>query len=72
MRYVWDKIKSRRNLAKHKVSFETATLVLDDPNALSLHDRTEGDEERWHTLGLAGGMVVLLSLTQTTRMMARK
>jgi uncharacterized DUF497 family protein len=60
MRDVWDENKSRRNLAKHKVSFETATLVFDDPNALSLNDRTENDEERWHTLGLAGGIVVLL------------
>lgn len=60
MRYVWDENKSRRNLAKHKVSFETASLVFDDPNALNLHDRTVNGEERWLTLGLAGGIVILL------------
>lgn len=60
MRYVWNENKNRRNLAKHKVSFQTAPLVFDDPNALSLHDRTENSEERWHTLGLAGDIVVLL------------
>jgi len=60
MRFVWDEEKSRRNLAKHKVSFETAKLVFDDPHAVSRLDRVEDGEERWQTLGLAGGIVVLL------------
>src|SRR5574340_1085949 len=59
-RFVWDAKKNRRNRAKHKVSFETAALVFDDPKALTLYDRTEGGEERWHTMGSAGGSVVLL------------
>ncbi len=60
MKFVWDEEKSRRNLAKHKVSFETAKLVFDDPHAVSRLDRVEDGEERWQTLGLAGGIVVLL------------
>lgn len=60
MRFVWDEEKSRRNLANHKVSFEAAKLVFDDPRALSQIERVEDGEERWQTLGLAGGMVVLL------------
>jgi hypothetical protein len=60
MRFIWEERKSRRNLAKHKVSFETATLVFDDPRAISRLDRIEHGEERWQTLGLAGGIVVLL------------
>jgi len=60
MRFVWDEQKSRRNLAKHKVSFETATRVFDDPHAISRPDRVVAGEERWHTLGLLGGAVVLL------------
>ena len=60
MRLIWEERKSRRNLAKHKVSFETATLVFDDPRAISRLDRIEHGEERWQTLGLAGGIVVLL------------
>ena len=35
MRYVWDERKSRSNRAKHKVSFETAKLVFEDPFAIS-------------------------------------
>ena len=57
MRFLWDEAKNR---AKHKVSFETARLVFEDPFALSILDRIVDGEERWQTLGLAGGAVVLL------------
>jgi Uncharacterized protein conserved in bacteria len=60
MRFVWDEAKDRRNRSKHKVSFETARFVFDDPFAMSVQDRTVGGEERWQTLGLVGGSVVLL------------
>jgi len=60
MRFAWDEKKNHRNLAKHRVSFETAKLVFDDPRAISRLDRVEDGEERWQTLGLAGGIVVLL------------
>ena len=39
MRFEWDERKSRTNCAKHKVSFETAILVFEDPFALSVQDR---------------------------------
>lgn len=60
MRLVWDEKKNRRNRSKHKVSFETATLVFDDPHAVSRRERIEDGEERWQTLGAAGGVVILL------------
>jgi uncharacterized DUF497 family protein len=44
MRFEWDEAKDRRNRVKHKISFETAKAVFDDPNLLSLFDRVvEGD-----------------------------
>ena len=33
MRFEWDEVKNRRNLRKHKISFESAKLVFDDPQA---------------------------------------
>jgi len=60
MRFVWNEEKSRSNRAKHKVSFETAVLVFEDPYALSIPDRSVEGEQRWQTLGLVGGVVVLL------------
>ena len=60
MRLAWDKRKNRANRAKHKVSFETAVSVFDDPYAISIQDRFVTGEERWQTLGLIEGTVVLL------------
>ena len=52
MRFEWDEEKNRRNLAKHKISFETARLPFDDPRALSVQDRVVEGEERWQTMGM--------------------
>jgi hypothetical protein len=43
MRFVWDEKKSRLNLAKHKVSFETAAFVFEIliPSAFSTGSKTE-------------------------------
>ncbi len=60
MRLEWDAKKNRRNRAKHRVSFETAALVLDDAKAISWMDRIVEGEERWQTLGMAGEVVLLL------------
>ena len=60
MRFEWDPIKDRLNSAKHKIGFDTARLVFDDPQALSLQDRTVEGEDRWQTLGMIGGVVVVL------------
>ncbi|HUE55999.1 MAG TPA: BrnT family toxin [Candidatus Udaeobacter sp.] len=40
--------------------FEAATLVFEDPHAVTMLDRVEKGEERWRTLGMAAGAVVLL------------
>jgi uncharacterized DUF497 family protein len=60
MRFLWDEKKSRQNLAKHRISFETATLVFEDPHSFSRFDRIKDGEQRWQTLGVAGGVAVLL------------
>jgi uncharacterized DUF497 family protein len=60
IRIDWDRSKSRSNLRKHGVSFETASLVFEDPNQLSIQDRFERGEERWQTMGLVNGIVVLI------------
>ena len=52
MRFEWDEAKNRRNLAKHRISFETAKLVFEDPHHLSVHDRVVEGEKRWQTFGM--------------------
>jgi uncharacterized DUF497 family protein len=44
---------------RHGISFETAKLVFDDPHAVSFPKRNVEGEERWQSLGSAGGIVVL-------------
>ena len=56
--FEWDPEKARSNQRKHGISFAIAQDVFSDPDALS-RDRMEG-ERRWQTLGLAGGVLLLL------------
>lgn len=60
MRLEWNDAKNRVNFKKHKISFETASLVFHDPHALSLQDRIVEGEQRWQTLGLIEDTIVVL------------
>jgi len=59
VRFVWDKDKNQRNLAKHGISFETAILVFSDPLLIAFPERNVDGEERWHSIGSAGGIVIV-------------
>ena len=63
MRFEWDEVKNRRNLRKHKISFQTASLVFGDPYARSMQDRVVEAEERWQTLGMIRGIIVVVAHT---------
>jgi len=56
--FEWYEDKSRSNLKKHGLCFETAELVFDDPFHLSIQDRFTGGEERWQTIGMAENVVL--------------
>ena len=58
--FSWDPAKNRSNQKKHGVSFETATFAFDDPLQISRLERIVDGEERWHTIGCAGGLLLLL------------
>lgn len=54
MRYnfEWDPAKAKKNLKKHKVSFEKATEIFLDPLQVTILDEKHSiNEERWITLG---------------------
>ena len=59
-RFEWDPDKAERNLRKHGVSFEVASRAFVDPLALTVLDRVEGGQQRWQTIGLVDGVLVLL------------
>ncbi len=58
--FKWDVAKASANLLKHGVSFELAVRVFADPLAFSCQDRIESGEQRWQTLGMADGVLLLL------------
>ena len=60
MVFAWDENKNRINHRKHGVSFETAARIFEDPHVISYRDRVVDDEERWHSIGCAGGIAILL------------
>jgi len=60
MRFEWDDVKNRRNQKKHKISFDAAKLVFDDPQALSDLEREMEGEDRWQTVGVIGGSVIVV------------
>ncbi|MDE1918946.1 MAG: BrnT family toxin [Sphingomonadales bacterium] len=62
MTFEWDPAKAASNLAKHRVSFELAQLVWNDPLYVLLPDRNDPEtgEQRWHAIGTVGGQALLL------------
>lgn len=60
LRFEWDQAKNLSNQRKHGVSFEEASQVFLDPLYVSAQDRIEGGERRWQTLGIVGGLLLLM------------
>jgi uncharacterized DUF497 family protein len=60
MIFEWDEQKNAANRRKHRVSFETATVAFDDPGQLLIFDRIVDGEERWQTIGLVDGVLLLV------------
>ncbi len=60
MESAWDERKNRVNKRKHGISFETASLVFDDPYHLTRQDREVDGEPRWQTIGIVNGVHLLL------------
>jgi uncharacterized protein len=50
--FQWDADKAKSNIEKHRISFEEATTVLDDPLSRTITDSDHSDDEqRFITLG---------------------
>jgi len=45
---------------KHGVDFQTAQLIFDDPYCVTFIERTKDDEPRWHAVGFAEGLILLV------------
>ena len=60
IQFEWDEAKTRANRKKHGVSFEDGARIFSDPYAIFREDRIEDGELRWHAIGIADGVALLL------------
>ena len=60
LEFEWHKAKAKDNFRRHGVSFDLAKTIFQDPFAIErLDDREEHGEERFVTIGMAEGKVLL-------------
>jgi len=58
----WNPDKARKNRRKHKISFERATTIFRDPNAISIVDEKHSKhEDRWITMGIDSNGILLVA-----------
>ena len=63
--FEWDSKRAASNARKHGVSFETATLVFRDANFLAAIQFDAEGEQRWQTIGLVNGILMLVVIHTT-------
>ena len=66
MLWTWDPNKDAENLQKHRISFETAQQVFNDPSFITRQDHYPF-EERYQTIGSIGNSVIIVVCTWPQR-----
>lgn len=69
--FEWDERKAQANLRKHKISFEEAKTVFDDPFLLTFPDRKHSEsEERYINIGTSqkGRILIVIHTEQEQNM----
>ncbi len=61
MKYEWDEAKNQKNIVKHGLNFEDAEQVFSSPCVTFEDDRFAYGEERFITLGLLAGRLVVIA-----------
>lgn len=66
MQFEWDREKAKKNLRKHRVSFDEAITVFYDPLSATFDDPDHStDEERFITIGYSSrGRLLVVSHTE--------
>lgn len=61
MKFEWDENKNMLNKEKHKISFETAAHVFDDPRYIEMYDFEHSkDEDRFIAIGKVGDVIFVV------------
>jgi uncharacterized protein len=66
MKFEWDESKAAKNLSKHRVKFEEAQTVFDDPLYVDFYDPDHSNnEERYLIIGQSNrGRLLIVSYTE--------
>ena len=62
--FKWDESKNRRNIAKHGISFSSASTLFNHPHFVCLDTRERYGEDRWVTIGWIGFMIGVVVFTE--------
>jgi hypothetical protein len=65
MKFEWDEAKRRTNISKHGVDFADLEPLFDGETVTVLDDRFDYGEDRFVTLGLLNGVVLVVVHTET-------
>lgn len=63
--FEWDKNKAAKNIGKHRISFDEAKPIFNDPGFITVVDEEHSiNEERYISIGLSGnGRLLILAHT---------
>lgn len=68
MKFEWDEEKNIINKEKHKISFETAAYVFDDPYYIEMFDFEHSvDEDRYIAIGKVGDVLFVVEEEKSIR-----
>jgi uncharacterized protein len=71
MRFEWDEAKREANLLKHGIDFTDVERVFEGETVTIFDDRFDYGEDRFTTLGLLEGRVMVIVHTETNNALRR-
>ena len=63
MQFEWDPAKAELNLRKHRIEFETAVKVFDDPFRRETDELDDDDVLRFNVTGMVEGRLLVVTFT---------
>lgn len=70
-KFEWDEEKNQINIQKHKISFEVAKFLFENPLATILDDRVDYNEKRYIGLGELESRLMVVVYTVRTQNIIR-
>lgn len=69
MEFEWDPAKDEKNIINHKISFNTAKFVFNDPYRIEFFDEEHSTqtEERWNVLGAVNEVLFVVYTERNER-----